>query len=665
MKRQRLAGVLAAVLALTLLAAPVATAAAGDTGVEGASFAGAASGTTGEKPESKLWFADGSWWSVLYDPGTTDHHIFELVPATQTWRDTGVVTDNRPGTKADVLLVPETGKLYVVSHVFSTSTKSGYPSRLFRYSYAPGTRTWTLDSGFPATVNDARSESLVIARDGIGRLWATWVQGTTLRVTHTVCTPTCDDRRWATPFVPAVAGTTVTTDDISSVIAMQDGRIGVMWSNQSADAFYFAVHEDGAAPDAWLPSEVALSGPDMADDHVNLALHPSGRVLAAVKTSRAVSTDPLVGVLDRSTSGTWTFHTFGRYRDHHTRPIIQLDAVNDVVHVLATSGESGGTIFRKSAPAGAISFPVGLGDVFMQDADANDLNNPTGTKQLLGPQSGMLVLASHQTTKRYWHAFDPLGGSPPVNVAPVAAADEYAVGVDDELVVAAPGVLANDSDLDGQPLTASLVSQPINASVALAADGGFRFTPEPGFVGTATFQYVASDGEATSDPATVTVEVTEPSQHVVLTPTDDSYVRSNYPADNYGSATTLRTYRGGSNQTDAYLRFTNTSGQPVTKAVLRLRVTDGSPAGGTLRSVADTTWTESTLTWNNRPALGDEIGSIGAVTAGTWVELDVTSLVTGAGTYSFAVTGLSSDAAFFASSETADAPELVLTTASS
>jgi hypothetical protein len=90
---------------------------------------------------------------------------------------------------------------------------------------------------------------------------------------------------------------------------------------------------------------------------------------------------------------------------------------------------------------------------------------------------------------------------------PVAGDDPYAVEADSVLSVAEPGVLDNDSDPNGDPLTASLVSGPSHGTLALEPDGSFLYTPDAGFVGLDRFTYKASDALLESDLATVTIEV--------------------------------------------------------------------------------------------------------------------------------------------------------------
>lgn len=89
-----------------------------------------------------------------------------------------------------------------------------------------------------------------------------------------------------------------------------------------------------------------------------------------------------------------------------------------------------------------------------------------------------------------------------------AVNDAYSVVTGNTLTVnAASGVLDNDSDTEGDPLTATKTSDPSDGTVSLNADGSFTYTPSGGFVGTDTFTYVVDDATGTSAPATVTITV--------------------------------------------------------------------------------------------------------------------------------------------------------------
>ena len=92
-----------------------------------------------------------------------------------------------------------------------------------------------------------------------------------------------------------------------------------------------------------------------------------------------------------------------------------------------------------------------------------------------------------------------------VNDAPVASDDAYFGNEDEALNVSAPGVLANDSDVDGDALTEILVSDVSHGTLTLNADGSFTYTPATDYNGTDSFTYKANDGELDSNVATVSI----------------------------------------------------------------------------------------------------------------------------------------------------------------
>src|SRR5439155_1722131 len=94
-----------------------------------------------------------------------------------------------------------------------------------------------------------------------------------------------------------------------------------------------------------------------------------------------------------------------------------------------------------------------------------------------------------------------------VNDAPVAGPDSYATNEDATLTVAAPGVLANDTDVDSPSLTAVLVTSVASGSLSLNANGSFSYVPNHDFCGSDSFSYKASDGTASSDPVVVSLTV--------------------------------------------------------------------------------------------------------------------------------------------------------------
>jgi hypothetical protein len=100
-----------------------------------------------------------------------------------------------------------------------------------------------------------------------------------------------------------------------------------------------------------------------------------------------------------------------------------------------------------------------------------------------------------------------------VRVAPTAVDDAgYSTFQGQVLVVEAPGVLGNDEVVDSHgslppPLVVVDDTSDLHGSVALGEGGGFTYTPDPGFHGTARFTYHVAQGEGESNTATVEIEV--------------------------------------------------------------------------------------------------------------------------------------------------------------
>ncbi len=162
-----------------------------------------------------------------------------------------------------------------------------------------------------------------------------------------------------------------------------------------------------------------------------------------------------------------------------------------------------------------------------------------------------------------------------------------------------------------------------------------------------------------SSPST---KIADAAISTMFVPSADSYVDSSLPNVNYGSATQLRV--DGSPIVKGFLRFSvSGSAGTITNATLRVYANSSLSTGVSANRVADNTWGESTITYLNAPAAGTAIGTSAAVTAGTWVSINVTPYVTGNGTFSFALTSANVTALSLASREATNKPQLVVTTA--
>lgn len=150
-------------------------------------------------------------------------------------------------------------------------------------------------------------------------------------------------------------------------------------------------------------------------------------------------------------------------------------------------------------------------------------------------------------------------------------------------------------------------------------------------------------------------------QTLTLTPEADAYVYQSKPSQNFGQSTSLRA--DASPIMRSYLRFDLTSvSSPVTRATLRLYAQSSHRTGYEVHPVADTSWGERSITYENTPAIDPTVvGTSGAFSSGQWTSVDVTALVRPGTKLSLAVTTTSATQMNLASRESgANAPQLVL-----
>jgi hypothetical protein len=410
---------LAATLALAVAATTSSGAllAAGDIGFRGPSFTSLSStiptptAPTSEKPQSKLWFHDGLWWAVMYDPATSFYRIFKLDPTTNAWVATSAAVDTRENIGNDAKWDGQ--RLYVLSHARATSATGAAYVR--RYTYDAATKEYTRVA--TTQIHAGGANAMVLDKDTTGVLWATWTSAGKVFVTHT----TTDDATWRAAYVlpvPEATGLSTAMPEIASVVAY-GGKIGIMWSDQNRWAYRFASHVDGAPDTAWTVT-TPLRSPEISDDHMNIKAiegDPSGSVFAAVKTSLNAPDEPMMILLVLRPNGTWAQHTVFNVVDQHTRPLVLINQEARRVHVFATAPCCvGGNVYVKTANLDDIAFKDGIGTPFIRLSTDPNVNNPSSTKQPVTLASGAVVLGADDRTDRY--AWNRLTGTEDPSLAP-------------------------------------------------------------------------------------------------------------------------------------------------------------------------------------------------------------------------------------------------------
>ncbi len=337
---------------------------------------------TGEKPQSKIWFHDDTWWAVL--PNTKGTKLWKLVDT--TWVNVLHISDST-NTRADIRAIGNLTQILLYQGINSQLVSVEYDEQNKRYQF------W---SKRPYPVNiplDKSGETATIDVDSSGRIWLASDNETEIHV------------RWSdSPYVdwsePITIATGISADDICAIKAFPDGSIGVLWSNQITKRFGFRLHIHNTNPYNWSADEIpalgsAVSwGRGMADDHLNIAVASDGTLYAAVKTSYDTENYPLMALLVRRPTGSWD--KLYNVDDEGSRGIILLNEKKDYVMFVYTSYRDHKIVFRKSNTK-LISF--GERHTLMNSTNKiNRVNNVTSTKQNFNNE--IVIIASEKGMAR-------------------------------------------------------------------------------------------------------------------------------------------------------------------------------------------------------------------------------------------------------------------------
>jgi len=439
---------LTAALLLSLLAVVRPTIAApADAGFIDHSYGTGVNAPTEDKPQSKVWFADGSWWGGLFVDSDDEYRIHKYNATNNTWAATSTVVDERNSSHADYLW--DGSSLYVAS---VNGDNDADPILVFKFDYNAGSDTYTLDPDFQEDhdadldldagliVGQGPAETVTIAKDSTNQLWVTFdnpVDATNrkIMVNHS----TTNEHTWG---VATQVGDNVGPDDISAIIAYDGDSLGLLMSEHrdtdTESAFHFFTRADSAVDTMWTAGNSISGTSGFAEDHINLKLTAtgSGEILAALKTNDGPNH---IQLYRRATSGSWSQHVVVGAGQEVTRPQVVVDETNDQVYVLYTAPELAGdgdqAIYYKSAPLSNISFNTAtLGTALIADS-GQDITNVSTAKHGVTSASGLLAIASADSNTSYYHGFLALsgsGGSPFLDVPTTHRFFEDIVWVRDE-----------------------------------------------------------------------------------------------------------------------------------------------------------------------------------------------------------------------------------------
>ena len=370
---------------------------------------------TADKPQSKLWFAGGSWWALL--PGAQSPTLWQRTAT--GWTEHSALREKLAGSpgRADVWFdydgvtaaCVEGATLAVLrlTPVGSPPT-TWQPERLAQ---------WTLPSAPPI-------ETVTLGRDATGRWWLTAPVSQPLapdqpRPAHgpdrdIVVWTSIDARTWQR-LEPLARG--VNGDDICTITAAPDG-IGVTWSDQNRDHVAFVRHRNTAAPETWEPLELIAKGGKTADDHLHAAASPDGTLWLATKNSLDARGEPQLVLRIRPPAGPWQNLSYAPRLAglEPSRPVIVAAPRPDLLLL-------GHTIYDRTDPFhGRIEFgaidrtdphviPAPVAVIAPDPALRSRVNDPTTPKAPFPADAPWIILASDAQGRVFEADLRPLAPS--------------------------------------------------------------------------------------------------------------------------------------------------------------------------------------------------------------------------------------------------------------
>jgi hypothetical protein len=212
---------------------------------------------------------------------------------------------------------------------------------------------------------DSLVETATIDIDGNGRMWLASDGRTAVDSLHKIMVR-WSDSPYSTWNGPHILESGVNSDDICALTAF-DGKVGVIWSNQTTRRYGFRYHTDGDAATTWSTDEVPASqsaidtiGAGMADDHLNIATGSDGTIFVASKTGYKGMGYTNLSLLVRRPAGTWDdlYEVEPRAVKEGTRPIVLLSEYLGIITVVSIEDIGGSDIVYKESKISSISFPT-------------------------------------------------------------------------------------------------------------------------------------------------------------------------------------------------------------------------------------------------------------------------------------------------------------------
>ncbi|MEZ4776431.1 MAG: PKD domain-containing protein [Bacteroidia bacterium] len=349
--------------------------------------------STADKPQSKTWNYNGSWYCVMANSsgtrvwklnGTVWSSVFTLTSSNNLFADVKIV-----GNLAHILLFEDVNDNVLIQTLqYNTSTQT-YQA----WSANPNSTTINLGSG-----GGRKTETASMDIDSQGKMWMCYERNGIVNV------------RWSnSPYnswssdIQIVSG--LDQRDIAAISTFSDAqgsKIGVAWSNHNAKRFGFKYHLDTNAATTWSSDEVpgnanALNvGIGMADDHINLASTSNGHLFMAAKTSYDQNGYPTLILLERKPNQSWSYYEV-EFNDKGTKPIIVAnEAANKLVYAYCYPDNKAGDLVYKVADLNSPGDFATANRTILLSRDGSTVDMASSTKDLW--TNDLVILAYHASS---------------------------------------------------------------------------------------------------------------------------------------------------------------------------------------------------------------------------------------------------------------------------
>ena len=275
---------------------------------------------TADKPQSKLWFADGCWWAVLPDSG-----------GPTLWQRTGNSWQEHPGVRKKLNGVPGRADVWGEEHQATAVGVADSSLTVFRLQKQKGLPAVPWHPEVLATLyppSPAPIETATLAKEGKGNWWVAAIAALKVCVWFSAD----DGKNWTKPVVLAEG---MDEDDICTITPLRGG-VGVIWSDQVRDAVLIREHLDGNPAPVWEKETVIDSGNKTADDHLNTALSSDGTLWLVTKNSVDQAGRPQFVLRVRCPDGKWVnkpYLVLENRMKRPSRPIVVTTEADSLVFV--------------------------------------------------------------------------------------------------------------------------------------------------------------------------------------------------------------------------------------------------------------------------------------------------------------------------------------------